>query len=490
MLRLVLKDGGGMWAPVSFLVKLEHFQKNPELLNSEQYLVKSDVSLEVLDLFLSRVFGKASQSPVTKENIAALKALSDELGFSGFNAEVSSIFEGQARREFLELRDRVNRYETIVERLQCQILDLERQHKARESELERRLDELSRQFNSFKKDAERCRDAGGARGDIARLRACEMPCQIPGILSDLSRMTSRQRVFSWLREKESTFEKKLVVRMSSGDLYRVLDPDKQDVYVSCVKPGAWIEVEFKEPVRVNGLKVTSGHCEYPKTFDVTFSDGPGTGEKHKVSFVDEVGLNGKNLSVERNFDIVSATLVRIESKGPDWSEKNRLIIGGFELFSPDDACSGGVFHSIFARYRDRFWDCFDARPCDVHGRSLHIPNDEAMWTLEAKHQWIEVGIVHGRVIVSGYRIKKNKDRLRGWSLRASNDRSCPLEAWTVIHRHREATEADKTPEVLEFRCSSATPFRFFRIVQEEKRWDGKLALSLRYFDVDGTFIAD
>ena len=475
-----------MWAPVSFLAKLEHFQKNPELLNSEQYMVKSDVSPEILDLFLSRVFGKVSQCPVTKENAAALKALCDELGFSGFNAEVSSILETPARRECLELRNRVNRYETFIERLQCQIQDLERQHQARESELERRLDELSHQFQRFKRDAERCRDAGGASGDIARLRVCEMPCEI---LSDLSRMTSRQCVFSWLREKESTFEKKLVVRMSSGDPYRMLDPDKQDV---CVSYGthSWIEVEFKEPVRVNGLKVTSGSWGYPRTFDVTFSDGPGTGEKHKVSFVNEVGLNGKNLSVERNFDIVSATLVRIESKCRDWTEHNRLVIGGFELLSPDEACSGGVFHSIFARYRDRFWDCFDARLREFHGRSLHIPNDDGIWTLEDENQWIEVGLVHGRVIVSGYRIKKNQNGLRGWSLRASNDRSCPPEAWTVIHRHREATEADKTSEVLEFRCSSATPFRFFRIFQEEKRWDGKLALSLRYFDVDGTFIAD
>ena len=92
--------------------------------------------------------------------------------------------------------------------------------------------------------------------------------------------------------------------------------------------------------------------------------------------------------------------------------------------------------------------------------------------------------------MSGYRIQKYQEYLRGWSLRVSNDRNAPLEEWRVLHRHREATEAEKTSEVLTFECACPTPFRFFRVVQEEKRWDGNLHLNIRYFDVDGAFIPD
>ena len=35
-----------------------------------------------------------------------------------------------------------------------------------------------------------------------------------------------------------------------------------------------------------------------------------------------------------------------------------------------------------------------------------------------------------------------------------------------------------------------TPFRFFHVVNEEKRWDGRLHLNINYLDVDGAFIPD
>ena len=65
-----------------------------------------------------------------------------------------------------------------------------------------------------------------------------------------------------------------------------------------------------------------------------------------------------------------------------------------------------------------------------------------------------------------------------------------LEEWRVLHRHRKATEAEKTSKVLTFECASRTPFRFFRVVNEEKNCNGSLNLAMNYFDADGAFIPD
>ena len=534
VIRLVLKDGGETWAPVSFLEKLDIFRKRPELLKVDDYAVRSDVSLQVLNLFLSRVFGKESQLSVTHENAEALKSLCDELGFGGFDAELREILgesPTKVQQELLRLRARLDRQELALEQLQRHVRDLECQQK---NEFERRLDELSRQFdlrfervecglheagvrgdevNSLKREMGIVRDEMGklkregtaevgqcqtslasVRDEVMALKAslkseASSSCEN---LSVLYRTLDTSCVFAWLHiEEEKLGRKMLVVRKSSNDLYGMLDPDSTDIYTSFKTRGAWIEIEFKAAVRINGLKVTSGRVAHPKTFDVTFSDGSPACAKYQLSFVDETGLNGKNLSVERNFDAVWAKLIRIESRGPNWSGSDWLTIGGFELFSPDDVCAEGVFRSIFARSRDCVWDVFDVRARDAHGCQLYFPNDEeGVCTSAGDQEWVEVGLLHGRLMLSRYRIKKSKKGLRGWSLRASNDRNTPLDTWSVIHRHREVTEAEQTSEVLEFECLSVTPFRFFRIVQEEKRWDGKRFLRFHYFDVGGTFIPD
>ena len=549
MLRLVVKGGHGTWAPVNWLRKLGLFQKRPELLRSDTYTIKSAVSLEVLDVFLVRVSGNASPS-VTKENYAYLKALSDEFGFEGFDFEfeaVSCKSELLTRREILGLKDR-------VDSLQRQILALRRQNEMWQREFEQRLRDVSQasqggverierdlrdvdsrlpsfyeELQAVKRDISSLKEENGKlacevpksvdacersvsrlRDEIALLKRCELDfkevrpsslkdenskSKLDHCLDDISfllRATVQQGVFSWLREREVKLGRKMVVvRQSSNDIYGWLDPDSNDEYRSTNIRGAWIDITFKAPVRVSGLKITgSKRGGNPKTFDVTFSDGPGSSATHKVSFVEAQELTETDPFVERNFDAVTAKLVRIESRGPSWDKSNVFRIGGFELFSPDEEHAGGIFRSIFARDRERVWDSFDVRARDNDGSELHIPNDKHVCTKPGEHQWVEIGFLHGRVVLSSYRIKKHKNRLRSWSLRASNNRNTQLEEWPVLHRHCEATEAEKTSEVLKFECASTTPFRFFRIVQEDKNWKGKLTLNFRYFDIDGIFIPD
>ena len=59
MFRRLLREDG---AERAFLEKLDIFQQNPGLL--EKYLIGSEVSLAVLDLFLTRLFGSEGPSAV------------------------------------------------------------------------------------------------------------------------------------------------------------------------------------------------------------------------------------------------------------------------------------------------------------------------------------------------------------------------------------------------------------------------------------------
>ena len=126
MLRLTLHDGSGAWAPKDQLQRLNLFSRQPKLLENEEYAIKSDVRADILDFFLSRVFGTKSSAQVTQENAAPLKALCDELGFTGFDAELSIVMSTNVPREFLHLRDRVDRHDVLLEELRRQIFELAR----------------------------------------------------------------------------------------------------------------------------------------------------------------------------------------------------------------------------------------------------------------------------------------------------------------------------------------------------------------------------
>ena len=285
--------------------------------------------------------------------------------------------------------------------------------------------------------------------------------------------------------------KLLFTRKSSNDICAWLDPSAQDQYGSSDNPGAWIEIEFKSPVLANGLTVTSNYRlgNRPKTFDVILYGGGGKPKKRRIKFRNEDMPNEGGASVTREFETTSVKMIRIESRGPNWDGSNFLNLGGFELHSPDDAYSGGVFRSLFSQHRDHIYDFFDVRARDFDGSEIHIPTTEKnVWTWGFdEHDWFEVEFLRGRVGVRRYRIRKYKDRIREWSLRGSNDRSLPTSEWEVIHRHREE---EKTDETLEFECLSTTPFRFLRVVNEGPRWDGKCNLNFNYVDVDGTFLPD
>ena len=424
-LRLVLSDGN--WIPVhkGSLSHLGLFQRKPELLRGDEYRLESDVTQEILTLFLARVWGDAGSHIVTHENWESLIFLCNEFEFGGFDADFRAVWA--------KLRDQMNQKDT-------QIQDLQRQVRA------------LRSFCGLQKDM------------LLQFQACWAP-----------RPMSKTCLIATLREQEAALGTEMVVlRQSSRDLYNTLDPGSSDEYQSSSIASGWIEIKFKEPVQVNGFKLISSRRQPNdnlKKFAVIFYDGNNERIMERCDFDD-------------NFDTVSAKLVRIESRVDKFRGPHLFCLGGFELLSPDAAHTRGVFRSIFSQNRARVWDFFAVRARDYCGFTLHVPNKtEQVFTCGGDHEWLEIGFIHGRIVVSGYRMK---GRSTHWTLRASNDRSAPIGNWTVIDSHSGATQSPHKSTICEFPCSSSTPFRFFRFVQEEKQ----RALILDYFDIDGTYVPD
>ena len=170
MLRLVLKDDHGTLAPVNSLEKLGLFKERPDLLKNDVYEVKSDVSLQVLDVFLARVVGYPSPSGVTDENIESLKALCNEFGFDGFDSE----FEAVAREK-----------ESLWQEALCGL-------KARADAQDVAIDHLNRQVLALRRE-------NGMLQQLLRKGRSES-----NDISVLWRVTVKECVFSWMREMEST----------------------------------------------------------------------------------------------------------------------------------------------------------------------------------------------------------------------------------------------------------------------------------------------
>ena len=109
----------------TLLIQLELFTERPELLARGRYTITSDVDPHVVDLFFARVQGDKAKV-VTQENARQLRALSDELGFFGFDDEIRSVLDRSKAQSDLVLRSRVDRHDVVLEELQRRVLDLER----------------------------------------------------------------------------------------------------------------------------------------------------------------------------------------------------------------------------------------------------------------------------------------------------------------------------------------------------------------------------
>ena len=130
MFTLVLRCGKEASIPKGLLDKFDRFRQHPELISSATYKITSNISPEVLALFLERVYGTESTGEVTEENADVLRDLCDELGFSGFDDELRAVLgDGSSvhRRDVITLRNRFDRQNVVMEELRRRQMALERQ---------------------------------------------------------------------------------------------------------------------------------------------------------------------------------------------------------------------------------------------------------------------------------------------------------------------------------------------------------------------------
>ena len=165
--------------------KLDLFKRKPELVGTGRYEIQSDVDPNVFAMFMTRLYGGESD-PVTPENAEQLRALCNELGFSGFGEELRDVQavagDLSVRKDLVCVRGRVDRHDVLLEQLQLRVLELERRLAAFEavparvesveSRLEataRGLDELWQKYLSDDVDWLRREVSERVRADLAAL---------------------------------------------------------------------------------------------------------------------------------------------------------------------------------------------------------------------------------------------------------------------------------------------------------------------------------
>ena len=117
-----------------FLNTLGLFQRQPKLLAENRYAIACNVDPKVVDLFFVRVMGDETAVPTAEQ----LRALCDELGFSGFD-EIRAVLGGDRT----SIRGRVD--SVIIEELHRRVLELELQ--IREQRVVERVETVERRVN-------------------------------------------------------------------------------------------------------------------------------------------------------------------------------------------------------------------------------------------------------------------------------------------------------------------------------------------------------
>ena len=185
-MRRLLLNGGDLDA---LCERLPLFKQRPGLL--EKYLIASEVSLDVLNLLFSRIFGK-DDATVTDEDAELVKSLYDNFDIAGVSPKKRDVVE--------DLLGRVEKQSEAMEKMQGQFVDVQRQLSALQRQLsmqgdvtqiaasvEGRLGGLSQAVDQRVKETERT-----LRGEIQRRDATSRVNEVASAVEELrSEMSSR-----------------------------------------------------------------------------------------------------------------------------------------------------------------------------------------------------------------------------------------------------------------------------------------------------------
>lgn len=141
-IRIVCQDGSEVMVPNMFREKISLFQ-NPDIIRDGSYNLQCRASVRTLNLLLSRVYDESAQVEITANNVDELRALTQELGFTGIDQELRAFVTGGAqeeesdmRRELLELRERTVRQDRVVMEMHRQLNELVRERRTTQQTLQ------------------------------------------------------------------------------------------------------------------------------------------------------------------------------------------------------------------------------------------------------------------------------------------------------------------------------------------------------------------
>jgi hypothetical protein len=291
-------------------------------------------------------------------------------------------------------------------------------------------------------------------------------------------------VFSHLiTSQASPFDRFVIVSQSSGDVWRLIDPNSQDNYSSASGEWEWIQFDFPEPISIVGLKLKSAFRSFLKTWSFASIDRDGV-RTELFSTVDDERLNGSSNEVVVDLKSTVSSTFRLEKYGMNWQGTRFFRLKNIELFSDQPEYLGGVFRTLV----EKAGECHHARvlvsASNFDFQHFHILGArKSMCTLlDEGPPWIQFEITRGSVIVNGYRLEFVTDNIFGaWSLQASND----LDAWSVIDR-RSGPPGTQRLEVCH--CRSEIAFRYFRVYYEARDTQGTPKLRLRHFEIFGIYL--
>ena len=302
-------------------------------------------------------------------------------------------------------------------------------------------------------------------------------CELNAIVS----VAQKRNICSWLSQKEKKEKKSLfTLKLSSNDLYGMLDPDSPDSYRSAAREGAWIELSFKKPIEINGITFVSLGQEFSTGhFDVQFYK-----KGKRVHSEENVGDDTAKCTC--TFGEILVDRIRITARGKHADGSCAMRLGGIELQNGD---GDAIIREMFGKYRDNIRDVIKIRARDFDTSLLYDINRRrpvSTWDSH-EHEWVEVAFHGAKVIVSEYTIRKHDRCFKSWSLRGSNNPTLDVGAWHVIDRQAPGSDAS---DAKTFTCEAQVPFKYFRLVAEEPEPGGRWFMNLNYFDITGLYVLE
>ena len=352
--------------PRGILGQLQLFLRKPELIRTGTYAIQSDVLPEVVSLFFGRVGGDKTKV-VTAENAGQLRALCDELGFSGFDDELRALLDDDSnvRTDRVCMRGRIDRHDMIIEELQRRVFELERQLRGQQAVLER-IKALETRVEEIRRN-----DVEGAIAEVRR-EVSDMREEVHRLVSDKASVVDVRALFEEVaRLKEAEKKRRtclykaarpldgIIARLThvyGGNVHRngvvqitassvargdmgpenAVELGTDSCFCSRSEPNSWICCDFrKRRVALVSYSIRSPRApSCPKSWVLEVSND---GIVWQVVDHRENNEHLKCACVTHNFDIraplrESFRFVRLRNTGKNHDANDHLHLSSLELF--------------------------------------------------------------------------------------------------------------------------------------------------------------